>query len=305
MNPAIITDEMTEEMLEKIENIKMIALDLDGTTLTREGLSRRTKETLEEAISKGIDVVIATGRVFSALPEKIHTIKGLQHIITSNGAHITDAAEGKFIYSNYAEAEAIEHVHGILSASPHPVEVFTEGRAYIDRRVYDDLAENGSTYMSPKYVLRTRTPIDRIYDFMLAHREKIENINIHFEFFDEKDAMYERLKGIEGITVTSSFVHNLEVGGATTSKATALRELCRMYGYSMENVIAFGDSPNDSMMLKEAGIGVAMGNATDDVKEIADIITLTDNEEGVAYAIRTLLFGEKNGVPERKHLMWR
>lgn len=294
-------DELTAEMLEKIEKTKLIALDLDGTTLTHEGLSRRTKETLEEAIAMGIDVVIATGRVFSALPEKIHTIKGLRHIITSNGAHITDAATGEFIYSDYAEAKAIEEVHRILSISPHPVEVFTEGRAYIDRKVYDDLAEKGSTYMSPKYVLRTRTPVDGIYDFLLEHREKIENINIHFEFFEDKAAMYEILKKIPGITVTSSFSHNLEIGGQTTSKATALEEVCRLYGVDMSRVMAFGDSPNDSHMIREAGVGIAMGNATDDVKEIADLITLTENEEGVAYAVRTLLFGEKNGVPERKH----
>lgn len=295
-------ERITPELAEKLEQIKLIALDLDGTTLTREGLSRRTKETLEEAIARGIDVVIATGRVFSALPEKIHEIKGLRHIITSNGAHITDAKTGEFIYSNYAKEAAIRQVHEILSAAPYPVEVFTLGRAYIDRKVYDDLAENGSTYMSPKYVLRTRTPVDGIYDFLLEHREKIENINIHFEFFDEKDAMFERLSGVQGITVTSSFAHNLEIGGQTTSKATALEEVCRLYGVDMSSVMAFGDSPNDSHMIRKAGIGVAMGNATEDVKAIADIQTLTADEEGVAYAVRSLLFGEKGGVSKRKHL---
>lgn len=295
-------ERITPELAEKLEQIKLIALDLDGTTLTREGLSRRTKETLEEAIARGIDVVIATGRVFSALPEKIHEIKGLRHIITSNGAHITDARTGEFIYSNYANEAAIRQVHEILSAAPYPVEVFTLGRAYIDRQVYDDLAENGSTYMSPKYVLRTRTPVDGIYDFLLEHREKIENINIHFEFFEDKAAMFERLQGVSGITVTSSFVHNLEIGGAETSKAKAIREICRLYGVEADSVMAFGDSPNDSRMLEAAGVGVAMGNATDDVKEIADIITLTADDEGVAYAIRKLIFGEKNGVPERRLL---
>lgn len=291
-------EKVTAEMLEKIKRTKLIALDLDGTTLTRDGLSRRTKQTLEEAISRGIDVVIATGRVFSALPEKVHHIKGLKHIITSNGAHITDASTGEFIYSDYANEAAIRQVHDILRKTVYPVEVFTLGRAYIDRKVYEDLAEKGSTYMSPKYVLRTRTPVDGIYDFLLEHREKIENINIHFEFFEDKAAMFEQLGAVSGITVTSSFAHNLEIGGADTSKATAIKEICKLYGVEPDRVMAFGDSPNDSRMLEAAGIGIAMGNATEDVKEIADIITLTADDEGVAYAIRKLIFGEKNGVPE-------
>ena len=234
-----IAESVSDEILRKSRDTRLIALDLDGTTLTREGLSRRTKDTLETAISNGIDVVIATGRVFSALPERIHKIKGMKRIITSNGAHITDAKTGTFIYSNYADEHAIMRVHDVLSKEKYPVEVFTEGRAYIDRAVYDDLAKNGSTYMSPKYVLRTRTPVDGIYDFLEEHRHKIENINIHFEFFDEKDAMFETLSQLPGITVTSSFSHNLEIGGATTSKATALREICLESGVAMENVMAF------------------------------------------------------------------
>lgn len=293
------SEQISSELLDRIKKIKLIALDLDGTTLTRDGLTRRTKETLESAIERGIDVVIATGRVFTALPERIHDIRGLRHIISSNGAHISDAVTGEFIYSDYAEAKAIEVVHRILSVSPHPVEVFTEGRAYIDRKVYDDLAENGSTYMSPKYVLRTRTPVVGIYDFLAEHKEKIENINIHFEFSQQKAAMLEKLQAVPGITVTSSFVHNLEIGGESTSKARALEEICRLYGVAMENVMAFGDSPNDSRMLEAAGIGIAMENATEDVKDVADLITLSSDEEGVAYAVRRLLFGEKNGVAEK------
>ena len=287
-----IEEKISDELIKRCKDTRLIALDLDGTTLTREGLSRRTKDTLEEAISTGIEVVIATGRVFSALPPKVCKIKELKHIITSNGAHITDARTGEFIYSNYADEFAIMKVHEMLKKTKYPVEVFTGGRAYIDKGVYDDLAKNGSTYMSPKYVMKTRTPVEGIYDFLEASREKIENINIHFEFFDEKDAMFRRLSAVSGITVTSSFSHNLEIGGATTSKATALKEICDRTGIEMETVMAFGDSPNDSSMISRAGVGIAMKNATEDVKEAADCITLTNDEEGVAYAIRKLVLGK-------------
>lgn len=284
---------------ERLEKIKMIALDLDGTTLTRNGLTRRTKETLEETIRRGYKVVIATGRPFVALPEKVLEIKGLDHIIISNGAHIALPQTGEFIYSNCADSEAIMKVRGILMAEDFVIEVFTEGRAYVDRALYEDLEANGSDWLSYKYILRTRKPVDDIYGFWAANSRAIENINIYFREPEEKARMYEALSRVENVTITSSMKKNIEVGGADASKASAIDYLCGLYGLKQENVMAFGDSPNDGAMLSAAGIGVAMGNATDDIMEIADYIAPTSEEEGVAYTIRTMLFGEPEGMPPR------
>lgn len=277
-----------------LDKIKLIALDLDGTTLTRNGLTRRTKETLEEAIARGLDVVIATGRPYSALPEQVKAIKGLEYVIISNGAHIVRPLTGEFLYSNYADRDAILRVRDMLMEKAFPVEVFTEGRAYVDRELYEDVKKHGSSYLSAKYILRTREPVDGIYDFWLKHADSIENVNIQFEFQKDKAEMKAALENAEGITLTSSTYHNLEVGGETTSKASALWQLCRMKGLTMENVMAFGDSPNDGTMIREAGIGVAMENATADILEDADITAPSNDDEGVAYTLRMLLLGGKD-----------
>ena len=277
-----------------LDKIKLIALDLDGTTLTRNGLTRRTKETLEEVIARGLDVVIATGRPYSALPEQVKAIKGLEYVIISNGAHIVRPLTGEFLYSNYADRDAILRVRDMLMEKAFPVEVFTEGRAYVDRELYEDVKKHGSSYLSAKYILRTREPVDGIYDFWLKHADSIENVNIQFEFQKDKAEMKAALENAEGITLTSSTYHNLEVGGETTSKASALWQLCRMKGLTMENVMAFGDSPNDGTMIREAGIGVAMENATADILEDADITAPSNDDEGVAYTLRMLLLGEKD-----------
>ena len=277
-----------------LDKIKLIALDLDGTTLTRNGLTRRTKETLEEVIARGLDVVIATGRPYSALPEQVKAIKGLEYVIISNGAHIVRPLTGEFLYSNYADRDAILRVRDMLMEKAFPVEVFTEGRAYVDRELYEDVKKHGSSYLSAKYILRTREPVDRIYDFWLKHADSIENVNIQFEFQKDKAEMKAALENAEGITLTSSTYHNLEVGGETTSKASALWQLCRMKGLTMENVMAFGDSPNDGTMIREAGIGVAMENATADILEDADITAPSNDDEGVAYTLRMLLLGGKD-----------
>lgn len=280
----------------KLKNIKLIALDLDGTTLTRTGLTRRTKETLEEAIARGTDVVIATGRPYSALPEAVRGIKGLEYIIISNGAHIARPDTGEFLYSSYVDRDAVLNVRAILMERNFPVEVFTGGRAYVDRKLYEDIKKNGSTYLSAKYILSTREPVDGIYDFWMEHAAEIENVNIQFEFQEDKAGMKAILERTEGITLTSSTYHNLEVGGKTTSKASALEELCRMKGITMENVMAFGDSPNDGAMIRAAGIGVAVENATDDVIEAADVTAPSNEDEGVAYTVRMLFLGGKDSL---------
>ena len=281
-----------------LDKIKLIALDLDGTTLTRNGLTRRTKETLEEVIARGLDVVIATGRPYSALPEQVKAIKGLEYVIISHGAHIVRPLTGEFLYSNYADRDAILRVRDMLMEKAFPVEVFTEGRAYVDRELYEDVKKHGSSYLSAKYILRTREPVDGIYDFWLKHADSIENVNIQFEFQKDKAEMKAALENAEGITLTSSTYHNLEVGGETTSKASALWQLCRMKGLTMENVMAFGDSPNDGTMIREAGIGVAMENATADILEDADITAPSNDDEGVAYTLRMLLLGGKDPLQE-------
>lgn len=269
-------------------DIKLIALDLDGTTLrSKSVLSEETKEALEAAIRKGVHVVVATGRTFTALPKCIFEIEGLRYAITSNGAHTTDLSIQKTIYSNCADGVAMEKVRELLMANrQHPVEVFTEGRAYIDQAVFDDVKENGSTYMDAEYIMDTRNPVPCIYSFMLDNKDAIENINIHLEDLEDKRRLNEILRDYRGITVTSSVPHNIEIGGETTSKATAIFSLCHMLGIDEENVMAVGDSPNDIAMIKAAGLGIAVGNAVDEVKEIADFITLSNQEDGVAYAVK-------------------
>ena len=94
------------------------------------------------------------------------------------------------------------------------------------------------------------------------------------------------------ITVTTSQTHNLEIGGRTTSKADAIANLCKFLSISEENVMAVGDSPNDGAMIEAAGLGVAVANALDEVKEKADYITLSNNDNGVAYAIKKICSGK-------------
>lgn len=266
--------------------IRLIALDLDGTTLNDDRvISRRNKAALEEAVKQGVNVVIATGRAYSALPEDVFSIQGIQYVLTSNGAMITDLRSKEVIYENCIDKDAVVEAVRTLRQYDFMVETFVDGIAYIDKKEYDKIRESRTSFRHVEYVLTTRTPIEDLYGFMLAHRTKIENINVNFEHQEDRAMMREVLGKLENTTLTTSFDHNLEIGGATTSKAGALRTLGERLGVKPEEMMAVGDSPNDMAMLQLAGMPVAVGNAKDEVKAIAKYVAPTNKEDGVADAV--------------------
>jgi Cof subfamily protein (haloacid dehalogenase superfamily) len=267
-------------------DIKLIALDLDGTTLdSKRGLTERAKRALEAAIKKGVYVIIATGRAYSALPEDVFKIEGIKYILTSNGASVMDISENKSVYSNCIDAAALENTVSLLRQYDFMMEFFIKGHAYVDQAIYDKVNTMEFTEPHKSYIINTRKPVEALLDFALLHKELIENINVNFENQNDRSMMREVLAKLENVTLTTSFDHNLEIGGATTSKADAIRMLCNELGISEAQVMACGDSPNDMAMLKAAGFPVAMGNAKDELKEIAKYITSTNDEDGVAKVI--------------------
>lgn len=266
--------------------VKLIALDLDGTTLNSKGLlTDITKEAIEEAIRREIQVVIATGRVFSALPAEVLSIEGIRYMITSNGARVVDISSQETIYTNLIHPFAIENTVRLLKQYDFMTEAFISGVAYIDTAIYRNIEAVGLNKKHSDYIISTRTPVENILDFIAEHKEHVENININFGRPEDKSMMKEVLKQLEQVTITSSFDHNLEIGGATTSKADAIQTLCGRLGIQTNETMAFGDSPNDEAMLLSAGFPIAMGNGKDQLKSIAKYITGTNDEDGVAKAI--------------------
>ena len=267
--------------------IKLIALDLDGTTLTDDKhISPATREALEEAAERGVNVVIATGRTFSALPDEVFTVEGIRYVMTSNGAVITDIRENKVIYENYIAPHAVENIVELMAQHDFMVETFVGGIAYIDRKFYDGIRDRKIGYRHMEYVLTTRKPVDDLLQFILDNKERIENVNVNFEYQEDRQMMREKMLQIPDTTLTTAFDTNLEMGGATTSKARALLHLEEILGVKPEEMMAVGDSPNDMAMMKLAGLPVAMGNAKDEVKAIAAFVTDTNKNDGVAKAVR-------------------
>lgn len=266
--------------------IKMIGLDLDGTALNDKGeFSERTRQAFKQAHDCGIHVVIATGRAEFSLPRNIAEVDGLEYVITSNGARVLKLSDRSVVYKNFISPQKVREVIDVLKSHHARAEMFANGKAYISRNEYDAIVSGDILTRSRAYVMATRNPIDDIFAHMIDWDNHIENISVNYPNNEKKRECEKKLAEIEGITVTSSFPLNNEIGGASTSKADALEFLLHNFGLHKDNLLVCGDSKNDISMIEHAGLGVAMGNADDLVKEAADLTTLSNEEDGVAYVI--------------------
>lgn len=273
-----------EDLLKK--NIKMVALDLDGTTFdSAGGISDRTVAALEAASAQGTHIVVSTGRSYASLPQHIKDVKGIEYAITSNGAHVNRMHSGEQIYSDFLDPEAVSKIAMLKDETGADIEVFINGRAYVDESYYRDVEENGCPYRNAAYVLWSRRPVPDVTKMMLEHSGEIENVNFIYPTLELLEAAKPRISAIRNATVTSSFINNLEVGGPHTSKKTALLWLMDSLGIDSEQLMCCGDAPNDIAMVELAGIGVAVANAWGGLKDHADYITASNDDDGVALAV--------------------
>jgi hydroxymethylpyrimidine pyrophosphatase-like HAD family hydrolase len=145
------------------KNIRMIALDLDDTTLrTDKSMAPRTREALAGAAGQGIIVVVSTGRVLNSLPDNVKSVPGIRFAINSNGACINDLETGERLYENFLDSEKVVQIADLLAQYDFPVEVFTGGEAYMNESDYNRIKKNPSKYRSAEYILWSRRPVPDI-----------------------------------------------------------------------------------------------------------------------------------------------
>ena len=271
------------------QDIKVIAMDLDGTALNHQKqLTERTRAAIQNAAKSGIQIVVATGRTFSSLAPEVLAMPEITCAITSNGAVVNRIPDGAVLLHNYPNPETVSEIAGMIQGEKIDTEVCTGGQAYIGQSYYDRVLE-GKTNRDVQYVKTTRHPVPDIYQFLLEHRVAIENINLNFKTLEEKQQWQQRFQKLPGVTPTSSFLFNVELGGATTSKAHALQALLDEWQMTSQQVMAFGDSENDLGMIQLAGIGVAMANGMEEVRQAADLLAESNEEDGVAKIIEQLM----------------
>lgn len=274
--------------------IQLLAIDLDGTTLRNDAsLSQNVKQALEHAIQQNIFVVPCTGRALGSLSSEITAISGITYAVTSNGAAIENLLLGKRIYCNLLDKETALSIMDILSSEDVMIEVFIQGKAYTEQRFLNHLTHYGTSEHYIPYVLSTRNSVDDIRSFIGQSPQNIENINLKTADCALRKRLWHELTLMQTVSITSSSSMNIEVSAVNTGKAQAVAHLCKVLGITMNEVMAIGDSLNDVMLLQQAGCSVAMENGVDEVKQAADFITLSNEADGVAYAIEHFLANRK------------
>lgn len=270
------------------KQIKLIALDLDGTTFTNDKrITDHTKAVISDAIARGIDILPCTGRQFSGLPQEFLAIPGVRYAITSNGAAVVTVKDGKTLFENYIPYELAASEMEHLLKENVLVDIYINGECFIDESMVSRYPDFITNPIQMDYFHKTRQPVKNLPDFI--RQNHMDSEKFHILFHD--DAIMHRLraqyKKDPRFLATFALNNNLELNAPTADKGTALLALADLLHIPKEETMACGDSFNDEAMLKKAGFSVAMGNAVPEMKKICDVITRSNEEDGVAYAIET------------------
>lgn len=241
--------------------IKLIALDMDGTLLNEmQEISSENAEWIQKALDADIMVCFATGRGFQSALPYAEQLKLDMPMITVNG--------------------------GEIWRRPHVLHKRSLMPAATIRKLHEVALRHEETWFwayAVEGIFNKERWIEPADSYDSQHWLK-------FGYFTEDTEMLERIyKEVSswgGMEITNSSPSNWELNPEGVTKASALRELCGVLGIDMSQVAAMGDSLNDIAMIREAGLGVAMGNAQDVVKDAADAVTVTNNEHAVAHLIR-------------------
>ncbi|WP_102707540.1 Cof-type HAD-IIB family hydrolase [Terribacillus saccharophilus] len=248
---------MAENVTRK--DYKLIALDMDGTMLNpREEVSQANRKAIQRAQEEGVDVILSTGRGIRTCKPYADDLGLRSFLVTVNGSEIWTAG-GELLERVLIEDDLIKKMKS--------------------------LADEYDTHywaVSTEHVFRGNFP---------ANMEEYDWLKFGFDTFDDakREAIVKALSDKNELELSNSSPTNIEVNAVGINKAEAVQKVCDRLGINMEQVIAMGDSLNDIKMIEAVGCGVAMGNAQDAVKEVANYQTDTNEADGVAKAIHHLL----------------
>lgn len=269
-----------------MSKIKLVAMDLDNTLLNDDKkISQHTREVLEAAITKGIYIVPATGRIYKAIPDFLRQMQGVRYALCCNGATVYDAHEKKEIYTNHLPMETVFSLYDVLKNFHCTRDIYQSGQGYMEERYLRHLEDYNVQGHILKLVHETRLEVEDIVEYIKVHPMGIEKVSAFFDDMDQRSQAMEELKALQNSSVASSLANNIEITQLGCDKGDGLIHLAEHLGIPMSQVMACGDAGNDEAMIQVAGMGVVMENASKEIKNFANYITKTNNEDGVAYAI--------------------
>ena len=272
------------------KTIRAILMDMDGTALGKSqvAISMENMKAVQEAIARGIHVIPCTGRVFDMLPPQLLTQQGLRYFVTSHGARAYDRDTGESLYTDLIPAEEAARLMEILEGKGLYNEIAANGTIYLEKAVADHLHEAAVPEHHVWYVRdNCFTAVENLSAYFRKHRVAVEKMNI----YGIPQALQQEI--YDTVTATGFVGHtrpgagpNLEFLHRGLDKLRAVEVILEKLGVSYEETLAIGDSSSDLAIIKACGIGVAMGNAPEQIKAAADYVTDLNTANGLAKALR-------------------
>ena len=266
--------------------VRLIATDLDGTLLdSSSSVTARTRRALDAARARGIHVIPVTARQPIGLRAIAADAAFDGWALCSNGAYAVHLGDGRMLFAEELPAETVRTLAEALRASI-PGLLFASvregGEAFVAQHGYAEIADLSDHKRDPETM--GGVPLDQVLSapslkFVIRHPELAP------------PALFETLRslGLTGFEATLSGAPFVEVMAEGVTKATGLARLCEHLGIDRVDVVAFGDALNDVEMLRWAGHGVAMAGAADVVRDAADEVALSNDEDGVARVVERML----------------
>lgn len=287
---SIKIDKLIKTLYNEHMEYKMIGLDLDGTLLKDDkSIDAKTKEYLETLSANGVHIVPITGRPLSGVPDCIRSIKGVDYIISNNGSKTVLNSTNETLFSLAMDNATSKRVIEAVKQTGAIFEVFLNHYGYCEKFVFDHYKEVYTGTVLGDYIFSSRKQVDSLLTLFDDKNAEADEVFIICKDNDDREIIKAQTDKIIGIQYCMLADRFLEITKKGTDKGTALEMLCNHLKIKLDKVIAFGDGENDLQFLNKAGTAVAMGNASDNVKAQADIVTDTNNNQGILKVLKDLI----------------
>lgn len=262
---------------------RAIASDLDGTLLQSDlTISDRTRASFDSAEAAGLRIVLATGRPPRWIPPVTEQLGERGLVVCANGASIYDPVRGELIHrTDIDAADAASMVKDLRDEFPDAVFSVEQGMDFGIDIAIEDLRPEFARKLPDGTIAPIETFLDDPVTKLIARLPRSDD-----ETLPDRA---QRIVGDRGLVTHSTQPWFLEISHPSVHKAVTVERVLEDAGIAGEEVLAFGDMPNDIELLRWAGLGVAMANASPSVREVADEVTLTNDEDGVAVVVERML----------------